>query len=1147
MKKDTVRKVISVLLGVILVSIITPINGIAQQNDSTGSSSDLVTYFSVKEYSGFIPELTNRISVDLLNVQRPEALFHIAQKAGLEIAFNSKIFGEEVISITNSNIRVADALELALADTDYESVITSRRELLLKKKEVHPVDLETDSQTTVSGRVVDAETNEPLIGVTVFVEGTQTGTTTDMDGRFTLNIPDDGEVLAFSYVGYIRQEISIGDNTEFDVRLVPDIAMIDEIVVVGYGEQRRSNLTGAISSVSLQDIENRPQLRLDEALQGMAAGVTVTQSGGAPGSAPSIHIRGVGSISNTEPLWIVDGVRMDAGNHLNVNDVESIEILKDAASAAIYGARAAHGVILVTTKRGRGETRFTFNSSVGKRSPLNLPTLLNSEQFVHYKKESRLNAGQNPEPAWDEWEHDTDWIDEYYAGSGMFTSNYLSISQGDDRMNYYISLGYDNETGILIDNTLQRISGRINTDIHLSSAVTIGTNIFLSRVDENPINNFNENRTGAIPYRSIPIMPVRDESNPYGGWGQGPVYFQGPNPVASHYQQHETHKNHRINSNLYVQVNPIEGLSLRGTVGYNMSSFVGENFNEAFNYGAFANTINSLTLTNADNQTIEGNVTLTYGNSIGRHNFQLMGGLEASQYLMEQSNVTGTNFPVDVARSMNLATGEFNTTQRFNVYEARLLSQFGRLNYNFDNRYLIETNIRRDASAPKFGPQNIWGVFPSFSVGWNVSNERFFNVPYISTFRIRASTGKLGSDNIGDYNYLRTYTSQFTSYAFDENGQNRTSGFFISRFPNEEVKWEEINQHNIGIDISAFQGKLTFGIDYYIKDTKDLLYGIPIPTSSGIAVHNFNPVNPEINIGTLRNTGLDVQMGYKTDVSRFFIDLSGNVSFMDNKMLSLADGGYIIGGYGGGQMSGMTRTQPGMPISSFYGFRVRQVLNSDGDVYAINSWSPDGIYQEGGTGPGDFMYWDLSGPDGEPDGKVTWEHDRTFIGNPWPKMTFAMNTRFVFDNMIDVSFQFQGVYGVDIFNADKAYTRNFFGDSNTTPLIGEAWRTDNHTNHPRNIASDPNGNFGRPSDYFVEDGSYLKLRNAQIGFIVPQRYLNMLGASNIRIYVNATNLLTITGYSGLDPEVGGSNLSRGIDYGIYPHVRTITGGIELQF
>ena len=1000
----------------------------------------------------------------------------------------------------------------------------------------------------VSGTITDSETGEALPGATVIVEGTTNGTVADTEGRYTISVEKENAVLEVAFVGYQSQSERINGRNVINFNLDPDLVELEEIAVVGYGVQKRSNITGAISSVKVEDIENKSQVRLDQVLQGMSSGVFISQNGGAPGAEPTIHIRGVGSINNTEPLWIVDGIRVSPGNHFEINDIESVEILKDASSSAIYGAQAAHGVILVTTKRGKKGLDINFKTSIGKRTPIRLPELLGSEDFVKYKRESRLAAGQNPEPAWDEYEHDTDWIDAYYNGSGLIKSYDLSASNGTEKFNFYVSLGYDDEEGILIDNTLKRYSGRINSDIKITDWLTIGENLLLSSVKENPIDNFNENYSGAIPYRSIPIMPIYDEDNPYGGWGQAPVYFQGPNPVATQYQQRERHSYNRMEGSLYANFIPLEGLSIRTTAGYNYMAFLGKKFHEAFNYGAFANTIDALTYSTSENQTITGKIVATYDKSFGMHNIKLMAGYEATQFETVHFNLVGTDFPIDVAWSMNLATGTFNVTDRYNIYESRLLSQFGRFNYNFKEKYLLEANIRRDASAPKFGPANIWGIFPSFSGGWIISKEDFFdNISFINTLKIRGSTGKLGSDNIGDYIYLKTYTSQFTSYAFDQNGQNKVRGFYISKFPNEEVKWEEVNMHNIGLNMTALSNQLSFSADFYIKDTKDLLYGVPIPPSVGIAVHNFSPVNPELNIGTLRNSGVDLELGYKWLFDNYSLNVTGNTSFMKNEMRSLSKGQYIIGGDGGGQIGGMTRTEAGMPISSFYGYEVQQMLNSESDVFAINSWAADGTYQEGGTGPGDFMYRDISGPEGVPDGEITAEHDRVFIGNPWPRMIYGLNINFARNRLFDISLQFQGVQGVDIFNADKAYTRNFFGDYNTTYRIEEAWTEENHTQHPRNIASDPNGNFSKPSTYFVEDGSYLKLRNVQIGFNVPVNRWIPGNIAKLRLFVNGNNLLTITNYSGIDPEIAGSNTSRGIDYGLYPQVRTITGGLELNF
>ncbi|MBL0744456.1 SusC/RagA family TonB-linked outer membrane protein [Chryseolinea lacunae] len=998
----------------------------------------------------------------------------------------------------------------------------------------------------ISGRVTDAK-SEPIPGVSIYEKGTTTGTLSDGEGNFQLQVSPEA-VIVFSSIGFITKEIPLGTQSTLNISLTEDIQALDEVVVVGYGEQKRSNVIGAVASVNVKDMENKSVLRLDQALQGMTAGVTVARNGGAPGAAPTVHIRGVGSINNTDPLWIVDGIRMDPGNQFDVDDVESIEILKDAAASAIYGARAANGVILVTTKRGKGNLQVNFKTSIGKRSPVKLPTLLNSADFVKYRKEGRLNAGQNPDPSWDNYSSDTDWVNAFYAGSGVLRTYDLSVSKGDDKSNFYLGFGHDTEDGILIDNNYKRYSMRLNSDMHLTKWLKLGESILLSRVIENPIGNNDENSAGGIPYRSIPIMPIYDDTNPYGGWGRGPVYFQGPNPVATQYQQHEKRTYSRLDGNVYLEATPVKGLVIRGTVGYNYYNMLGEKFNEAFDYGSLSNPIAQLTYSSGNDQTITANGYATYTRSFNKHSVKVMGGYEASQWDSRHFNVVGNNFPIDVASSLNLATGAISTTDKQNVNQTRLLSQFGRFDYNFDEKYLLEANIRRDASAPKFGPSNLWGVFPSVSAGWRISQESFFrNVPYITNLKLRASTGKLGSENIGSWIYLKTYTSQFSTYAFNTSGSNKVTGFFISKYPNGEVHWEEAYMHNVALDIKAFKNKVSLSVDYYIKDSKSLLYPVPIPPSVGIAVHNFDPVNPEVNIGTMRNRGIDIDFGYTTTVQKFDLTFNGNTSFLKNELTKLNGDDAITAGSAGGQIGGMSRTQVGKPVGSFYGYQVQQVLNSANDVYAVNSWAPDGIYQEAGTAPGDFMYRDLSGANGVPDGDVTADFDRTIIGNPWPKMTYALNIGAVYNKLIDVNLQFQGVQGVDVFNASKAYTRNFFGDNNTTTAIHDAWTPENHTGNPRNISSDPNGNWGKPSSYFVENGSYLKLRNIQIGLNVPQRLLQKWHITRLRVYANANNVLTFTKYSGLDPEVAGTNVSRGVDFGNYPQVRSFTGGLELQF
>ncbi|MES1224060.1 MAG: SusC/RagA family TonB-linked outer membrane protein, partial [Bacteroidota bacterium] len=683
----------------------------------------------------------------------------------------------------------------------------------------------------ITGKVTSASSREGIPGVNIVVKGTAVGTITDVEGNYSI-AAENNSILVFSSIGYISQEIKVEEQTSINISLADDVKALEEVVVVGYGEQKRSNVTGALSVVKVADMENKTQFRLDQALQGMAAGVNVTRNGGAPGSAPTIHVRGVGSIGNTAPLWIIDGIRMDPGNSFDVNDVESMEVLKDASASAIYGVQAANGVIIVKTKRGKNGLQVNFKTSIGQRHAMKLPHLLNSADYVKYKKESRLNAGQNPEPGWDNYTADTDWIGAFYNGSGMIQSNSVSVAKGDEKINYYFSFGNDNEKGILIDNTYKRYSMRLNSDVMLTKWLKLGETLILSKVIENPISNNNESYTGGIPYRSVPTMPIYDKTNPYGGWGRGEAYFQGPNPVATQYQQHETRTSNRLDGNAFLEAKPLTGLTVRSTVGLNYYSYLVQQFNEAFDYGFFSTHIAQLTYGYATTQALTANVVATYNKKISKHDFKIMGGYESWQSDGRHFNVTGNGYPIQVAQSLNLTTGAIASTDRYNVDQDRLLSQFGRFNYNYDNKYLFEANIRRDGSS-KFAPQYRWGVFPSFSAGWKISEEKFFqSINTITSLKLRASWGKLGyTGGIGNFAYQSPYTSQFSTYSFDAAGSNKTTGYYLSRFSNNKIRWEESNMTDIAIDMALFQNKFTVSVDLYRKDTEGLLVPVPVAAS----------------------------------------------------------------------------------------------------------------------------------------------------------------------------------------------------------------------------------------------------------------------------------------------------------------------------
>lgn len=1090
--------------------------------------------FGLLQLSASVFSQNTKLTLSVRNLKISEVIDQIEEQSHFNFLYLDEVIDADKKLSIEMEGNVEEIIDKIFAGSNVSYRILENNLIVLTKNS------SVQQKISISG-IVTAGNGDPIPGANVVEKGTTNGTVTDFDGKFKLTISSDQSVLEVSFIGFVSQDVLVNGKKEIYVSLQEETIGVDEVVVVGYGTQKRSNLTGAISSVKAEDIERMNVTRVDQALRGKAAGVMINQGSGEPGSGPSIHVRGVGSIGGTAPLWIVDGIRMATGNFFDVDDIESIEVLKDASASAIYGAQAAHGVILVTTKRGKdnGKVSVDFKAIVGQNSSINLPTMLNRDQFIDVATKSRLAAGQQPDPSWSGANlPDTDWAKEIFAGSGTEQSYNLSISSGNGKANYYVSGGYDTEEGIIINNKFDRYSLRANSDFKLfNDKVKIGESLLLSRTAAQP-NGGND----GIPWRSIPMMPVYDETNPFGGWGRAPTYFQGSNPLAQQYQSHVLNTNNRFNGNVYFEWEIVEGLKFRSGFGLNYTSFLGESFNEAFSYGSLTNTSNNLEYISDDDNTLTANYVLTYDKNVGKHVFKAMAGYEAVKSSSKRFGALMNDFPVDVSWSFNIATGDPNVTERSTIGATRILSQFGRFNYSYDDKYLFEASIRRDASAPKFGKENLWGVFPSFSAGWRVSQEDFLkNNPVISNLKLRLSSGTLGSDNIGSYLYSKTYYTNKDYYTFNASGTDKVPGFFLNRFPNEAVKWEEITMNDIGIDLGLFDNKLSFVIDYYEKNTSDMLYSVPLPLSVGISANAANPASVSMNIGKMKNTGFEFAVNYVETFNGLKVDISANASLMKNELVKLTEDAFINGdseAYSGFKTGSVTRSEVGHPLSSFYGYEFVKIFDTQEEIDALNALAPDGKYQSVGTAPGDLMYRDIDG-----DNEIT-NNDKTYIGNPWPKMIYGLTTNLEWRNF-DLNILFQGVQGVDLYNANKAIYQQVFADFNTSTEALNAWTPENKTNQPRLIQSDPNGNFSNASSYFVENGSYLKVRNIQLGYKLPKSLLNRLKISKARVFVNGDNLMTLTKYSGMDPEVAGGNTSRGTDFNSYPQVKTISFGVEL--
>ncbi len=1006
-------------------------------------------------------------------------------------------------------------------------------------------------EKTISGKITD-ENNEPLPGVNVVVKNTTIGTVTDVEGNYRLNVSDDVTTLVISSVGYMTEEVNINGRSVINLQLMPDIKALSEVVVVGYGVQKRSDLTGAVSSVKAEDVESLPVRSISEALQGRAAGVQVTRTDGSPGGGSDIVIRGVGSIGGMAPLYIVDGVRTGrTGNNFNLQDVESIEVLKDASAAAIYGAQAAGGVILVTTKRGANQDKMSvnFNAYYGIREPRNLYPLLNSPDYIVAKEAFGVNTS-----GWDDPSQlpNTDWVDELYT-NGQEQSYSISLSGSSDKANYYLSANYQREDGTKIDNWFERYGIRSNADYSINKRLKIGETLYAWKSGTNPV------QTATYPFRSAPVVAVYDETNPYGGWAKTGSFFTGPNLVGNEYIHHRKSDTYALEGNVYIDWEIIDGLNFRSTFGASIYAIRNYHFREAHDFGVIVNPVAYLNREEQIQRNLTGHYVLTYDKSIGLHDFKVMAGYES--YKQDLSSVYGEaqGFQV-ITYNLGLSTEpSSNRTSGGEFPQTRLLSQFGRVNYTYANKYLLTANIRRDGSD-RFGPTNKWGVFPSFSVGWRLTEEAFMqDLSFISNLKLRGSYGILGStSSIPQFTYQASYGGAGGTNIHGLPDGSRAKGYALTaQLANQDIRWEEVKQTDIGVDIGLFGDRLNITVDWYSRQTEDMIYQVPVPLTAGFAGSSVYT-----NIGQMSNKGFEFAADFRGKNGDFSYSIGANAAFNKNLVETLdgTNNNPINDGAAGDYLeSTVARTEAGQPMSQFYGYIVDGIFQTDPEVEALNQQAQEAAgstsvyYQNQATGAGDLRFRDVNG-----DGHITID-DKTFIGNPWPKMTYGINLNLGWKNF-DLVALFQGVQGVDAFNGNKYYTQYFVGDYNTTSDIFNTsfFNGGELTDLPRvgftddsgNYVRDPNANYTRISSYYVEDGSFLKLRNLQIGYTLPSSVGSNIGLSNLRIYLQGQNLITLTNYSGLDPEILGRNgtTARGLDtiYS-YPRTRLFSIGLDVSF
>ena len=1013
------------------------------------------------------------------------------------------------------------------------------------------------AQNQITGTVID-EQGLPLPGANVIIRNTTQGTVTDFDGKFCLEAsPED--VLLISYIGYIQKEVTVGDRTEINVTLSPDTESLDEVVVVGYGTQKKSVVTGAISSIKESDLENLPITRVEQSLQGRTSGLTIAANSGQPGSASTIRVRGITTFGNNNPLWVVDGVVVDAGGigYLNQSDIASIEVLKDAASQAIYGARAAAGVILVTTKQGRsGKLTVNYNGYTGISGPAKKLNLLNASEYATLLNEAAVNGGGNPpfdDPV--SLGKGTDWQSVIFNNSAQRTGQEVSLSGGNEFSTFFASFGFLDQEGIVMPDISRytRKNIRLNSTHKITKSITFGQTAGYSREKTLGIGNTNSEFGGPLSsaINLDPVTPVvetdpdvinnspytnrgviRDANgNPYGI--SGLVGQEMTNPLA--YQQTRLGNygwSDNFVGNAYVEVEFIPGLKARSTFGGKLSYWGDESFTPVL----YLNSSTTESQNNISRNTSKGfgwNIEniLSYTRSLGDHNFSvLLGQGVYVDNISSGEGVTYYNIPVN-----NYKDASFNfdvPVDQIDAYayenpEHRVTSLFSRVNYDYMEKYIFTGIIRRDGSS-RFGYNNKYGIFPSFSLGWMLTKEDFWKESdVINQFKLRGGYGVTGNDAIGDFRYLATI-GDGRNYTIGTSG-SVTVGNSPDAPPNPDLKWEETNQTNIGFDAYLFHD-FSLVFDLYRKKTIGILQDVRIPGYIGA---NGSPVG---NVADMVNRGFDVEVGYNKTINDFGISVNANFSYLENEVTYLGnDIEYLSGG--ATIQSGtypITRTQVGQPYGSFFGFRTDGIFQSREEIEAYTN-SEGGLIQPNAA-PGDFRWKDLNG-----DGTIT-DEDRDFLGSSIPRYNFGFTVNLNYKNFDLLIFAqgaagnkiFQGLRRLDIANA------NYQKDA-----LGRWTGPETSDNFPRLTTNDSNKNFSNPSDFHLEKGDYLRFKTVQLGYSLPTDVIKRIGLQRLRLYITGENLLTFTGYSGFDPEIGGGIF--GIDRGFYPQAITGMVGVNVQF
>ncbi|PKB16468.1 TonB-dependent receptor [Flavobacterium sp. 5] len=989
------------------------------------------------------------------------------------------------------------------------------------------------AQNKISGSVIDQKTSQTIIGASILVKGTTNSATTDYDGSFTLDVSDPNAILVFSYVGYEKVEEALNGRTQIKVALKEENNALNEVIVIGYGTIKKSDMTGAVGGLKSSQLDSQSNTNVGSAIQGKIAGVTVESAGGAPGSGTRIQIRGAGSLNNNNPLILVDDIAVSSMNNLNPSDIESIQVLKDASAAAIYGSRAANGVILVTTKSGKkGDLKVSFNSSIGVSSVTNTLDLLNQEEWAKVSTAAYAAAGKaplaialNPEVGG----AGVDWQDQIFRSAA--TQNYsLGLSGGTDNTKYSMSLSYFDQEGVVKETNYDRLNFRVKSD-YKKGIFKIGETVMLTKEKKKDLPGVPGQGSNVVgsAISMIPGFAIYDENAVGGYGGASGAVTDIFNPVAALNLFDVKNDYYQALINTYVEASFLDGFKYKLNVGATISEHKSYTYTPRYEVGGFFKNLKNTLAEGSDmTQYYQVENTLNYAKTFGKHSVNILAGYTVynNNYRSNVGSVTGLPDGIHV-----MAGGEEPSSVGY-ASENNLVSYLGRAIYSYDNKYILTATFRRDGSS-RFSPENKWGNFPSISAAWGIGKEDFFtklNTP-ISDLKLRASYGVLGNQEIGDYQYLGSITSGI-SYAVGE-PNTLWIGNIQQDYPALGLKWESTATANVGLDVSLWNGKVDYTFDYFQKETSDLLLRVPVPLSVGSAN------DPYTNAGKVSNKGFEMGLTYNEHVGAVNFSVSANISSVNNRVDELSTGSQVLEGSAGSfHGAPVTYSKVGSPIYSFFLVKTDGLFRSQAE---IDEHSINGVLIQPRAKVGDIRYVDYNG-DGQIDG-----NDRQYRGSAFPDYEYGFRIQADWKGL-DFTIVAQGTQGNKIYNGNNTDIATVRSNINYSAATLDSYTFNPNSNFPRLDIEDLNDNGADYSDRFLEDGSYLRIKTIQVGYALPSSLTDKIKIDKLRFYLAGDNLFTHTNYTGYNPDVSRDGLGgRGIDYKSYPLSKTITFGMQLNF